>query len=451
MNDRTSDYVFVSYSHANDIGRLLNAFDEHGYNVVYDRAMSYGEEWDLNARRYISSDLCKGVVLMVSREFLTSKAVLTELEYTSRFGKKHFCILLEGNTLSDLCASISGTLDENKQYIMESIMEILSSEQLFARGDAMDWERIGETFKTWGFTALNAKRDEPLVTRGYTSAIAGEKERLARQQMGYYQFDMQAIGSVLDTFDRDGLCVLDIGCSNGGLTISRFSQDPRIRKVIGVDYNAADIEEACEAAKPYRDKFAFYTLDLESDDVIERLQDILTENGETSVDIVFAALVLLHLQKPKLLLLKLYDIFSSDGKIIVRGSDDGSKLCYPNSELLDEVVERYSKIVTNTDRSNGRKLYGQLYDTGYVGIHMMYSVVDTCEKSRQEKENLFRVGFAFRLKRVDRLIELNPDKAYLKEERAALATALEKLRECFCERNFWYCNTSYIAIAGIQP
>ena len=66
-------------------------------------------------------------------------------------------------------------------------------------------------------------------------------------------------------------------------------------------------------------------------------------------------------------------------------------------------------------------------------------------------ENLFRVGFAFRLKRVDRLIELNPDKAYLKEERAALATALEKLRECFCERNFWYCNTSYIAIAGIQP
>ena len=30
MNDRTSDYVFVSYSHANDIGRLLNAFDAHG-------------------------------------------------------------------------------------------------------------------------------------------------------------------------------------------------------------------------------------------------------------------------------------------------------------------------------------------------------------------------------------------------------------------------------------
>ena len=450
MNDRTSDYVFVSYSHANDVSRLLNAFDEHGYNVVYDRAMSYGEEWDLNARRYISSDLCKGVVLMVSEAFLTSKAVLTELEYTSRFGKKRFCVMLENKTLSELCTSLAGALDDNKQYIMDSIMEILSSEQLFARSDAMDWERIGETFSTWGFSAMDSHKAAPLVMRGYTSAIAGEKERLARQQMGYYQFDMQAVNSVLDTFDRDGLCVLDIGCSNGGLTISRFSQDARIRKVIGVDYNAADIEEAREAAKPYGDKFAFYTLDLESDDVIERLQAILAENGAESVDIVFAALVLHHLSKPKLLLLKLYDIFSSDGKIIIRGSDDGGKLCYPNSELLEEVLQRYSRIVTNSDRSNGRKLYGQLYDTGYVGIHMMYSVVDTCEKSRQEKENLYRVGFAFRIKRVDRLIELNPEQAYLKEERAALVTDLEKLRECFCERSFWYCNTSYIAIAGIQ-
>ena len=450
MNDRTSDYVFISYSHANDISSLLNAFDEHGYNVVYDRTMSYGEEWDLNARRYISSDRCKGVLLMVSESFLTSKSILTELEYTARFGKKHFCIMLEDKTLSELCTSLEGKLDENKQYIMESIMEFLSSEQLFARGSAMDWERIAETFKFWGFSAVDTRHDAPLVTHGYSSAIAGEKERLTRQQRGYYRFDMQAIDSVLDTFDRVGLCVLDLGCSNGGLTISRFSENPRIRKVIGVDYNDADIAEAREAAKPYGDKFAFYTLDLESDDVIKHLQDILAENGAEHVDIVFAALVLHHLANPKLLLLKLYDIFSDDGKIIIRGSDDGGKLCYPNSELLEEVIDRYSRIVTNSDRSNGRKLYGQLYDTGYVGIRMMYSVVDTCEKSRQEKENIYQVGFAFRLKRVDRLIELNPEQTYLKEERSALASALERLRESFCERSFWYCNTSYIAIAGIR-
>ena len=81
---------------------------------------------------------------------------------------------------------------------------------------------------------------------------------------------------------------------------------------------------------------------------------------------------------------------------------------------------------------------------------MLYSVTDTCEKDRKRKENLFNVGFAYRLNRIDDLIALNPDNDYLKSERAWMEKALITLKEAFCERDFWYCNTSYIAIAGVR-
>lgn len=450
MNDRTKDYVFISYSHANDIDPITSAFDKQGYNVVFDNAMSYGEEWDLNARRYISSERCKGVLIVVSEKSLTSKPVLTEIEYTARFRKKFFCIMTNNLTLMELYNSIADKLDENKRYVLDSIMEYLSDQQLFVRASGFDWARIKETFAQWGFSGDAPQGNEDFVVGKYTSEIKGEKERLFRQQKGYYNFDMRAINGVFDELGRDDLCILDLGCSNGALTISRFASDSRIKKVIGVDYNERDIEEAKAAAEGYGDRFAFYRLDLEDKNVISELNSIFAENGIEKIDLVFAALVLHHLKNPKLLLLKLYDIFSDDGKIIIRGSDDGGKLCYPETELLNEIIERSGKLITNSDRSNGRKLYSQLYGTGYVGIRMLYSVTDTCEKDRKRKENLFDVGFKFRLNRIDDLIKLNPDNEFLKSERAWMEKALTTLKEAFCERDFWYCNTSYIAVAGVK-
>ena len=39
MNDRSNDYVFLSYSHKDHIDALLAQFGEHGYNIVYDDAL----------------------------------------------------------------------------------------------------------------------------------------------------------------------------------------------------------------------------------------------------------------------------------------------------------------------------------------------------------------------------------------------------------------------------
>ena len=448
MNDRTKDYVFISYSHKDNVDSLLQEFQQQGYNIVYDKAMSYGEEWDLNARRYISSDKCKGVIFLISENFMLSKPVLTEVEYVGRFRKNSFCVLLRDLTIPELRHSLYEMLDENQRYIMDSISESFPDEQLYVKKNEIEWSRIKMTFEKWGFFK---EEDLPAIQQlKYTSALKGEKTRLENQQRGYYAFDKRAIDLVMSEFCRDDLVVLDLGCSNGSLTISRFAERPRIKKVIGVDYNIKDIEEAKRIAAPYGDKFSFYCLDLEHPGVIDTLLEILRKSNVDRADIVFSALVIHHLKSPTKLLLRLYDIMSEDGKIILRGSDDGGKLCYPKTELLQEILRRYGKIITSSDRSNGRKLYSQLFSTGYVNIRMLYSVVDTCEKDRRSRQRLFEVGFSFRLNQLDELLAKNPNNEELKKERDWFAKALAEFQETFVDRSFWYANTSYIAIASVK-
>lgn len=449
MNDRTKDYVFLSYSHSDNINDILTGFQNHGYNIVYDTAMSYGEEWDLNARRYISSSKCKGVVFLISENAVISKSILTEVGYTMQFRKKSFVLLMGNLTLSEMYVSLYSKLNANQQYIMSSIIEAFPPEQLFVKKTELSWSRTAQTLQEWDFFP-DSNADASIAPITYSSVLTGEKKRLDSQQKGYYAFDQRAIDLVLHDIKGNDLCVIDLGCSNGALTISRFANIDSITKVIGVDYNATDIEEAKASASIYGNKFSFYHVDLEDPLIVQVLTSILKENGREKADIIFGALVLHHLKYPSKLLLRLYDVMSEDGKIILRGSDDGGKLCYPNSDLLNEILTRYSKIVKNSDRSNGRKLYTQLYNAGYVNIRMLYSCVDTCEKDRRSRERLFDVGFSFRLHRLEDLTQKNPNNAFLKKEKEWFAKALAEFKEIFVERNFWYCNTSYIAIAGVK-
>ena len=420
MNDRTKDYVFVSYSHSDDIQDLLGQFEAHGYNLVYDQVMSYGEEWDLNARRYIQSSKCKGVLSFLSRNSLCSKPVLMETEYAARFEKDIFAILMEHRTLPEIQARLMPTLSESKQYIVESIMENFSSEKLYAFYDAIDWDKVAQTFASWGFYAQKASNYDGIVSVAYSSDIKDEKKRLSRQQESYLELDMQAINSVLDGTQKDAITVLDLGCGNGSVTVSRFADNPRITRVIGVDIHQKSIEEATERAKAYGDKFSFHIVDLNEGDAIEHIRAIMAQVGVDAIDLVFSALTLHHLNNPKLLLLKLYDIFDEHGKIILRGSDDGGKLCYPESALLTEILDRYGRLINNSDRENGRKLYGQLYGAGYENIRMIYTVSDTTDADEEFKNLLFHLAFGFRLNRVDALVDKNPDNQFIKEDRKSV-------------------------------
>lgn len=169
------------------------------------------------------------------------------------------------------------------------------------------------------------------------------------------------------------------------------------------------------------------------------------------IDLAFSALTLHHLKNPSLLLLKLYEILSDDGVLVIRGADDGSKMCHPGGELMSEFLLRYNNLINSvSDRYFGRKMFKLLYDAGYVNIRMRYSVSDTCEKSRLQKELMYKVGFSYRIKRLDELEKRNLNNQKLLKEIAWQKDALGKIKALFSQREFWYSNTTYIAIARVQ-
>lgn len=270
----------------------------------------------------------------------------------------------------------------------------------------------------------------------YSPTAEGEKDRLHRQSKSYYKFDMAAIEEA--TLGKNVLIALDIGCANGELTFSRFC-DERFAKVIGVDRDEAAVGEANSHRTD--EKFRFYVLDLENEGALKDL----TQN-EGKFDLVFGALVLHHLSDPQKFLGKLKEHIADGGKLVLRCSDDGGKMCFPYGELLDEFLLRYDRAIASTDRFLGRKLFGMLEKAGYKDIKMRYHVADTCGKDRSIRENMFQIGFGFREKAIE---SLESSDERLKEEKKWLLLALERLRKAFSEPDFWYCNTSYIAIAEV--
>ena len=448
MRDTTKAYVFLSYSHKDSIDKLVEWFDANGYNLVYDSELLAGELWDMKIRRYIKNENCKGVLSLVSRSSLSSSAVLKETEYVSLFHKHNACISLENCSLTETFKTL--TTEEEKE-VGKDFLEYFPAEKVYIRYDDIfdgQTRQLERTLAEWGLFPEVISSEIRQVER-YTSALAGERERLTAQQIGYYEFDMRAINKVAAKYEEGRpLVVLDLGCSNGELTSTRFC-DSRFNTIIGVDYNPRDIEAAKKAN--YGDKFHFFCLDLESDDFLDRLNTEISGIGISKVDIVFMALTLHHLRDPNKLLFRLYDVFNDDGNIVLRGSDDGGKLCYPNGELLGSFLSRYNDLVgAASDRHNGRKLYKQLLDAGYVKINMLYNVVDTCEQTRPEKMLFYKVGFAFREGRLKEIRDRNPHNRQLCEEVNEMLRDLEIIKGMFVTRDFWYCNTSYIALASVK-
>ena len=452
MRDPSKKYVFFSYAHSgDDISDLVEWFEKSGYNFIYDDVMLPGENWEIKAFQFISSPNCAGVLFLTSRNFLGSSPVMSEVVAARGYNKNSACLSLENCALGESARLVVGQAEKN---ISEMILKSFPKEEIYTyKRNVLTGADSGKLLKVldaWGVEKQEVSLTEIVADlSSYTSDIPGEEKRLQNQKQGYYEFDTFAIAAATENFPSDyPITVLDLGCSDGSVGVSRFS-DTRFDRVIGVDYNPKDVEKAKKAG--YDPKFDFITLNLASPDLEEELRTELAARDVKKVDLIFMALTLHHLKNPTELLRKLFDVLQDDGVILIRGSDDGGKLCYPESELLRDFLSKYDVLVKGvSDRCNGRKLYKQLSDAGFVKIKMLYNTVDTCEKNRSEKEHLYNVGFGFREARLKEAVAKNTNPTVV-EEANALLEMLINIKELFCTRDFWYANTSYIAIARKNP
>ena len=237
-----------------------------------------------------------------------------------------------------------------------------------------------------------------------------------------------------------------MGCSDGYVSYSRFAHIDRIKKVICVDYNQKDLDDAM--AQYADEKFAFYNIDLNSENFLADIRVILKKEGVKGVDIVFAAFIMQHVKDARILPLRLFDILNKGGKVIVRESDDGCKVGFPGDKLAEEIIKRTNAIIKSSDRDFGRKLYPYMNELGYDDVELMYQITDTIGKNRREREWLFTMGFGFRLNRVKSILDENPDSEFLRKEYEWLKEALDKLRMIFHSRGYYYSARAFIAIGS---
>jgi len=291
---------------------------------------------------------------------------------------------------------------------------------------------------------INIKRQ--IITRKvreslYASDADQELRRLKVQSTNTHECDMAVLNKIVKKFDRP-LWILDLGCAYNYVGNMRFGKMENV-KVLGIDISEKCLNYAIENSDP--DKFVFRHLDLEDDMMQENLCEIMDELGIEHFDIMFGALLLLHLKKPVSVLKKLRKFLSGDGYIILRGSDDGSVMALNDDGVVDKIIQKCHTTVGFSDRQNGRKLYHQLESAGYKDIKLETFIKDLSGKDIDERDDIFFERFSYRINNFRKISEADPNNIEKRNDYLFMKYALEELEEMFTKHDFWYCEHDFIA------
>jgi SAM-dependent methyltransferase len=240
------------------------------------------------------------------------------------------------------------------------------------------------------------------------------------------------------------LVAIDLGCADGSLTVDRFSEFPSFVRVIGVDRDPAAVQRA-QLRRSGR--FDFVQIDLESPGFEESLVRHLTDSGlPPRVDLMFSALAVHHLADPINLLRTCRGLLNDSGAVVLRGSDDGSKLAYPDERrLVQQLIESTLSQPRVSDRENGRKMYSQLRKAGFSQISMHVQPKDTSGLNLEQRRNMFLESFSYRRNYLVSRIDAGDHAA--NEELAHVDRLLGELLVCFEDEQFFYLELAFGAVA----
>ena len=280
----------------------------------------------------------------------------------------------------------------------------------------------------------------------YDPSAHRELRRLRVQAENTRPADMPAIEYALSHITEHTVHVLDAGCAYGYVTFDRFGgrTDKEIR-LLGIDRSAACIEKA--KAGNREPHFTFDTADMEASDFEERMEALMAAADIPAFDIIFSSLVIHHLKDPVGALRRMRKFLRRGGFIILRGSDDGSVISYGDDGLVQKIIDKHLSTPGVSDRHNGRKLYRQLYSSGYKQIKAFPYVKDLTGKDFDERMDIFDERFAYRINYVQNLLAKDPDSLTLTNEVRWMEYALKKLEDLFGDESFWYQEVDFVYVA----
>ena len=284
----------------------------------------------------------------------------------------------------------------------------------------------------------------PRKSSTYTYSKKSEQVRLGKAVDIYRDIDRRALDFVLENLGKKSdLTVLDVGCADGKILESRFSDRSIFSKAIGIDHNVDVIKRKQEETS---DIYHYHCMDLESPNFEEELKSMMQDEGVEKFDIIFSSLVIHHLMDPNQVLRILAKQIKKGGAIILRGAEDGSKLAYDDGGLVQEIIAKSAAVQGMSDRFHGRKFYSQLHNSGFQKIYMLYEERDTVGKDFEERLEMYQLSFPYRKYYFERQLNMDPDNHQYMEDYLWIQGALKKLEEYFVRPDFYYMEIVPVAI-----
>ena len=373
---------------------------------------------------------CTDFILIVSdstfsqRIFQADDWVHRELALALRLNKNVVPVFVNGTIPDDLPEDIARI--KNRQGLQQ-----------------IDPNLISENYKKLIDERLVSKPQKMILPwkmrrcSAYDVNYGDEQERLSIQSNNAYLSDMNVLAGY------GGGIVLDVGAAFGTVTVSRFS-DEKYSKAYGFDRSVKCVEYANLHSS---DKFEFFVADLEASDFRSNMQSFMRERGIKGFDIIFSSLVLHHLKDPELALRNLRRLLVKGGIIIVRGSDDGTKAAYPDPRgMLKTIVDKTLACPNTSDRLNGRKIYSWLIESGFSDVEMFSFMRDTSRMDMDDREDLFRESFSYRLNYFRKEWESHPEDPDKFQEFDEMETLLAMFENEFMKESFWYAEYDYIGV-----
>lgn len=289
----------------------------------------------------------------------------------------------------------------------------------------------------------STERISLLPASSYKPDYADEANRLYTQAQNTRPADIPAIEYCLKALGKESVYVLDLGCAYGYVTEDRFGSLSNV-KVLAVDISQKCIDFASQRASA---NIVYEKLNLEAVDMPAQLAALMQKHGIPRFDIIFGSLILLHLAAPVKVLRNLRSALSDDGYLIIRGSDDDSTLSYNDDGLIEKIISLHHATKGISDRGNGKKLYYQLYTSGYRRIRMFNYVKEISSSSFEERLGCFRERFAYRRNYLQMQLDKEPFNMNYRNDLELIDYALMQLEDKFGDPSFWYCEIDFVAVA----
>lgn len=461
--------VFISYKNTDDHGsktkdseiaqRLFELLSKKGVSVFFSD-QSLFEQGIGDYKKAIDKALGQSIVLVVigtNADYISSGWVEHEYEtfYEDILSKRKPNGLIISYVENIEIAQMPRTLQRFQAYFMQNLsLEKLSTFVTNAlkskpekKNAASEKVLTGERLTV--SEARGADEFTPLHGSSYKSDYHNELNRLKIQSDNARESDLIALNYLksLDPWPEDEkIYVIDVGSAYGFVAADRFGSNPRVAKVLCLDNNRRVIERA-QILFAENERVVFEVADVDSPTFEDEVRDLMEKHGMPKVHLVYSALLLLHLKDPCRTLRRLRRLMDDDSYIVLRGSDDGSKLCYPYYDLMQEIIAKGITVKNAADRHNGGKQYYQLLNSGFCDVRTFSNMTDISGMNFEEREALFQESFAYRTDAYRMICEKEPDNEQAKQDYEWICDALERFENHFFECGFWYCEYDYMAVA----